>query len=78
MNDKRYSGFNSKDPLIVFDMDSVVQNYMRELSSIEIRKAAQKDATREALPLIASILGVYGAIGVTKFKEQKNRKKSST
>ena len=49
MNDKKYSGFRSKNPLIIFDAGKMKVDQISKLSTKEIQKAANSVAAKEIL-----------------------------
>lgn len=74
LNDKKYSGYKAKNPLIVFDMDSVIQDTIKYIGNEELNRAfAAQDVMRHG-SLYLSQAGIYtaaiGALGSAQMKQQ--------
>ena len=66
MNDKKYSGFRSKNPLIIFDAGKMKVDQVSQLSAKEIQNAANtvaaKELLREQLILNSPYIGLGGVV----------------
>lgn len=77
LNDKKYSGFKSKNPMIVFDMDSIVKESVKRVSDKELNDAfVQQDLIQNG----SQYLAMLGIIGGATYVDAKSKKavKSST
>lgn len=73
MNDKKYSGYKTRNPLIIFDMDNVVQNQIREIGVQELNNAfVQQDLIRNSNQYLATIGIASGAYTLSKKAKNKN------
>lgn len=60
VNDMKFSGYNAKNPLIVFGQSSnVAVKTMKEMSKSEIDKNVAKDGTREVARLLTQSVATY-------------------
>ena len=63
MNDKKYSGYKSKNPVIIFDTDSIVQQSIKEIERIDVNKAfARQDLIRNGSSYLTTA-GIYVGAG---------------
>lgn len=58
MNDTKYSGYNAKDPIIVFNTGKVAVSSVKELKESDISEAALRDGARTA----SKYFSMYGGI----------------
>lgn len=71
VNDQRYSGYNAKAPVIVFDTESVVQGTIQKLGAGEIAKNIAVDQFAEKGAKYAAAAGLIG--GITAFNKSNDR-----
>lgn len=82
INDRKYSGYESKNPVIVFDTDSIIKDKIIELSKDEIEKDYRYETNvRLAKDFVKNYSTAIGAIGGEAYvykKSKKNKKMSSS
>lgn len=77
LNDQRYSGFKSKNPVIVFDIESVAKKSIQEMSEKEVNKNfIAQDLIRNGKTYLAE-LGVLGSLVGLNIKASKTVNKKS-
>lgn len=63
MNDKRFSGYDAKNPLIVFDSEKVAVDAVKKLGNTEIAKANSAETAKMITKVVAGEAAKYGALG---------------
>lgn len=71
VNDRKYSGYNSKNPVIVFNKNKVVVDKVREITDAEMLSNILKDTKKDFSKSIGKISAV--AVGYNALRNKANR-----